>query len=154
MANTGSAGDSPFSLKGFGAADYFRITVLGFALSALWQSMHTIILPLRLLDFVAESDKNTYLGILTFSGLLLAMFVQPIAGAISDRYGSRWGRRRPYILMGILFLVLLLPGIGLAGSYGAVFAVYCNLAATLRKVHTRVLSRTWCRRIKGDAPPA
>ena len=89
--------------------------------------MHTIILPLRLLDFVAESDKNTYLGILTFSGLLLAMFVQPIAGAISDRYGSRWGRRRPYILMGILFLVLLLPGIGLAGSYGAVFAVYCLL---------------------------
>ena len=101
--------------------------MLGFALSALWQSMHTIILPLRLLDFVAESDKNTYLGILTFSGLLLAMFVQPIAGAISDRYGSRWGRRRPYILMGILFLILLLPGIGLAGSYGAVFAVYCLL---------------------------
>ncbi len=92
--------------------------------------MHTIVLPLRLLDFVAESDKNTYLGIMTFSGLLLAMFIQPIAGAISDRYGTRWGRRRPYVLLGILFLVLLLPGIGLAGSYAAIFVVYCLLQAS------------------------
>ena len=50
--------------KRFGSADYFKITILGFALAALWQSMHTIILPLRLLDFVAESEKNTYLGML------------------------------------------------------------------------------------------
>jgi Na+/melibiose symporter-like transporter len=127
MLNANSTSGSSFYLKGFGVADYFRITILGFALSALWQSMHTIILPIRLLDFVAESDKNTYLGILTFSGLLLAMFIQPIAGAISDRYSSRWGRRRPYILLGILFLMLLLPGIGLAGSYAIVFVVYCLL---------------------------
>ncbi|HEX79497.1 MAG TPA: SLC45 family MFS transporter [Dehalococcoidia bacterium] len=109
----------------FKAADYFKITILGFAMSALWQSMHTIILPLRLLDFVAEPEKNTYLGIMTFTGLLLAMVVQPIAGAISDHSGFLWGRRRPFILLGIMFLILLLPGIGLAGSYAAVFAIYC-----------------------------
>ncbi len=57
MDLTGSV--SP-DVKRFGTADYFRITILGFALSTLWQSMHTIILPLRLLDFVAESEKNTY----------------------------------------------------------------------------------------------
>ena len=113
--------------KRFGSADYFKITILGFALAALWQSMHTIILPLRLLDFVAESEKNTYLGMLTFSGLLLAMVVQPIVGAISDRSGFRWGRRRPYILLGIIFLVLLLPGIGLAGGFAAIFVIYCLL---------------------------
>jgi len=129
VADTDSTGGSSFNIKGFGTADYFKITILGFALSALWQSMHTIILPLRLLDFVAESEKNTYLGMLTFSGLLLAMFIQPIAGAISDRYGSRWGRRRPYILLGILLLILLLPGIGLAGSYAAIFVIYCLLQA-------------------------
>ena len=113
--------------KRFGSADYFKITILGFALAALWQSMHTIILPLRLLDFVAESEKNTYLGMLTFSGLLLAMVVQRIVGAISDRSGFRWGRRRPYILLGIIFLVLLLPGIGLAGGFAAIFVIYCLL---------------------------
>ncbi len=111
--------------KGFGAVDYIKITIFGFAMTALWQSLHTIILPLRLLDFVAESQKNTYLGLLTFTGLLLAMAVQPIAGAISDRSGFSWGRRRPYILLGTMLVILFLPGIGFFGSYAAIFIIYC-----------------------------
>ncbi len=109
----------------FRPVDYVKITILGFALTALWQSLHTIILPLRLLDFVAESQKNTYLGLLTLVGLLLAMAIQPIAGAISDRSGFRGGRRRPYILLGTLLAILFLPGIGFVGSYAAIFALYC-----------------------------
>ena len=112
---------------GFGSTDYVKITILGFALSALWQSLHTIILPLRLLDFVAESQKNTYLGMLTFAGLILAMLAQPIAGLISDRSGFSWGRRRPFVLAGATLLILLLPGIGLAGSYAILFTTYCLL---------------------------
>ncbi len=107
--------------------DYVKITIWGLALSALWGSLHSIILPMRLLDFVAESEKNTYLGLLTLSGLLLAMAVQPVAGAISDRSIFTWGRRRPYILIGTLVAVLLIPGIGLAGSYTAIFITYCLL---------------------------
>jgi Na+/melibiose symporter-like transporter len=111
----------------FRPADYVKITVFGLALAALWSSLHTIILPLRLLDFVAEPQKNTYLGLLTFTGLILAMIVQPIAGAISDRSGFGWGRRRPYILMGTVLAVLLLPGIGLYQSFFAILIVYCLL---------------------------
>jgi Na+/melibiose symporter-like transporter len=111
----------------FRRLDYVKITLFGFALTALWQSLHSIILPLRLLDFIPEMQKNTYLGLLTLSGLLLAMFVQPIAGATSDRSGFRWGRRRPYIFAGSILALLLIPGIGLAGSYAAIFAVYCLL---------------------------
>jgi Na+/melibiose symporter-like transporter len=113
--------------KGFSSIDYIKITVFGFALSALWSSLHSIVLPLRLLDFVVESEKNTFLGLLTFAGLTLAMVVQPIAGAISDRSGFGWGRRRPYILLGTILVILFLPGIGLAGSYIALFAIYCLL---------------------------
>ena len=87
---------------GFGSVDYIKITIFGFALAALWGSLHTIVMPLRLLDFVAEPEKNTYLGLLTFTGLILAIIVQPIAGAISDRSSFQWGRRRPYILIGAL----------------------------------------------------
>jgi Na+/melibiose symporter-like transporter len=115
------------SVSNFRRRDYFKITVFGFALTALWQSLHSIILPLRLLDFVPEAQKNTYLGWLTFCGLILALAVQPIAGAISDRSGFKWGRRRPYILIGSIIALLILPGIGLAGSFAAIFAVYCLL---------------------------
>ena len=114
----------------FGRFDYIKITIYGFALAALWSSLHSIVLPLRLLDLVAEAEKNTKLGLLTFAGLILAMIVQPIAGAISDRSGFRWGRRRPYILLGSLIGILLLPGIGLFQSYAALFAIYCLLQMT------------------------
>ena len=120
-------GNAGSGAKGFGSIDYVKITVFGFALTALWQSLHTIILPLRLLDFVAESQNNTALGPLPFTGLILAMLVQPIAGAISDRSGFSWGRRRPYILVGTMLAILFLPGIGLAGSYAILFATYCLL---------------------------
>src|SRR4030042_6441762 len=109
----------------FGAADYFKITIFSFALTCLWSSLHSIILPLRLLDLVEESQKNTYLGLLAFTGLLLAMIVQPIAGAVSDNSGFRWGRRRPYILLGTAAVLLFLPGIGLFDLYLVVFISYC-----------------------------
>ena len=114
----------------FRRIDYLKITIFGFALAALWSSLHTIILPLRLLDFVAEAQKNTYLGLLTFAGLILAMLVQPIAGALSDRSGFGWGRRRPYILLGVVLALFLLPGIGLYNSFIVIFLVYCLLQIT------------------------
>jgi len=110
---------------GFGSIDYVKITVFGFALAALWGSLHSIILPMRLLDLVAESQKSTYLGLLTFSGLVLAMLIQPISGAISDRSGFRWGRRRPFILLGTILAILFLPGIGFYNSFVAIFIIYC-----------------------------
>jgi Na+/melibiose symporter-like transporter len=120
-SNTGTG------LTKFSSVDYIKISIFGFALAALWGSLHTIVMPLRLLDFVAEPEKNTYLGLLTFAGLILAIVVQPIAGAISDRSGFQWGRRRPYILIGATATMLFLPGIGLAGSYIAIFFIYCLL---------------------------
>jgi MFS family permease len=119
--------DGMASSNRFQGIDYIKITVFGFAIAALWGSLHTIILPLRLLDFVAESQKNTYLGLLTFSGLILAMLVQPIAGAISDRSRFGWGQRRPYILMGAVLALILLPGIGFFDSFLAILVVYCLL---------------------------
>ncbi len=113
--------------KEFRRWDYAKITILGFATTALWQSLHSIILPLRLLDFVPGEQKNTYLGIITLTGLLLAMFVQPIAGAISDRSTFKWGRRRPYIFWGMVISILLLSGIAFAGSFAAILVVYCLL---------------------------
>ncbi len=111
----------------FGPADYIKVTVFGFALAALWNGLHRIILPLRLQDFVAETEKNTYLSYLLVAGLVLAMLVQPIAGEISDHSRFRRGRRRPFVLIGVIGAMLFLPGIGLAGSYAAIFATYCLL---------------------------
>lgn len=124
MASNANAGISP---EGFGTVDYIKITIFGFALTALWSSLHIIILPLRLLDFVPEALKNTYLDLLILAGLILAVIVQPIAGAISDRSNFNWGRRRPYILLGSILILLFLPGVGFCSSYVVIFITYCLL---------------------------
>ena len=121
ITNNGT-GASP---RRFAPIDYVKITILGFGLTALWSSLNIIVLPLHLLDFVPESLKHSYWGYMTFAGLIVAMITQPIIGAISDRSGFRWGRRRPFILIGVVLALLFLPGIGLWGSYATIFAAYC-----------------------------
>lgn len=111
----------------FRPIDYVKISVFGAALSFLWPSLHTLIIPLRLLELIPEAQKNTYLGILTFCGSLIAILIQPLAGAISDRVSFRLGRRRPFILVGTLLALLFLPGIGLSGTFLFLFLGYCLL---------------------------
>ena len=121
--------------KSLRPVDYFNINVYWFGLAFMWNSLHPIILPAILLNFVPEKLKNTYLGGLTFLGLILAMIVQPMAGAISDRSTFRWGRRRPYILIGTLFDFAFLAVLGLAGSYWMLFAGYVLLQVSSNVAH-------------------
>ena len=113
--------------NGFAPFGYVKISLLSFGLAALWGSLNDIILPLRVLDFVSASQKNTYLGLVTFTGLILAVIVQPIAGAISDSSELRWGRRRPFILLGVMLVILFLPGIALAPDFAILLLTYCLL---------------------------
>lgn len=110
--------------KEFRPVDYAKITIFGLAMTALWSSLHSIILPLRIADFIPVGKQATYLTLLTVPGLLLAIVVQPIAGAFSDRSGFRWGRRRPFILIGAILTLSFLPGISLAGRLSILFAIY------------------------------
>jgi len=98
------------SISSFRRRDYIKITVFGFALTALWQSLHSIILPLRLLDFVPEAQKNTYLGWLTFCGLILALALgRVLAGFLYEV---------PSVDALVLSLaVLLLTGVSLLACY-------------------------------------
>ena len=90
------------------AKDYIAINVYWFGLAFLWNALHPIVLPALLLRYVPEALKNTYLGGMTFVGLVLAMLIQPIAGALSDSTRSHWGRRRPWMLTGTLFSLVFL----------------------------------------------
>ncbi|NLE90317.1 MAG: SLC45 family MFS transporter, partial [Dehalococcoidales bacterium] len=106
---------------------YLKITLLVFGISGLWQCMHSLILPLVVLDFASEAQKNTYLGLMTFSGLIIAMLAQPIAGTISDRSTLNWGRRKPFILAGMIGALATMPVIGVATSFTMLFIGYCAL---------------------------
>jgi Na+/melibiose symporter-like transporter len=106
---------------------YIAMNVYWFGMAFLWNGLHPIILPALLLRFVPESLKNTTLGGITFVGLILAMVIQPLAGGLSDRTRSRWGRRRPWILVGVLLGLFVLVGMALASSLWGLLAAYLCL---------------------------
>jgi Na+/melibiose symporter-like transporter len=92
------------------------MNVYWFGVAFVWNGLHPIILPALMLNLVPESLKNTYLGGMTFAGLILAMVVQPLTGALSDGTRSRWGRRRPWILAGTLLSLASLAWMAISGS--------------------------------------
>lgn len=104
-------------------------------LSFMWNSLHVIIMPAVLLNFVPEHLKNTYLGLLTFVGLVIAMLVQPVSGWLSDRWRSRWGRRRPLIAAGTLLDFVFLAILGWAGGLVWLAIGYIGLQLTSNIAH-------------------
>ena len=115
--------------------DYITMNVYWFGLAFLWNGLHPIILPALLLGLVPETLKNSYLGGLTFAGLILAMIVQPLTGALSDRSRSRWGRRRPWIVVGTLLGLICLAGMALASSFWGLMAGYLCLQIASNAAH-------------------
>ena len=108
-----------------------RLSAYGFGMIGLLLAMDVVILPLLVLEVSPEDLKNTYLGILGFSGLIVAGLVQPIVGRYSDRTHSPLGRRVPYLLWGGGMVCLGLVGIGLAPSYVVLLLVWLFVQANM-----------------------
>ena len=104
-------------------------------LSFMWSAIHPILLPAVLLNYVPDAKKNTYLGLLTFAGLIIAMVVQPITGALSDRWNSGFGRRRPLAVLGTLFDFLFLTILAWSGGLAWLFIGYVGLQFSSNIAH-------------------
>jgi MFS family permease len=81
----------------------------------LWGSIPQILLPTQIAG-IDPADKVANLAIVTTIGALGAMIAQPIAGALSDRTRSRFGRRAPWMVCGALVGGLALIGMGAANG--------------------------------------
>jgi MFS family permease len=80
------------------------ITALSLANLGLWLGYFgplQVLLPNQVQN-IDNAHKAADLGIVTGFGALVALLAGPIAGALSDATGSRFGRRRPWIAGGAL----------------------------------------------------
>jgi MFS family permease len=99
-----------------------RLSVYWLGLIAVVQGIG-VILQERIKDLVPDPTiQYTTLGIIQGAGVIIAVLVQPIAGSLSDYTISRFGRRKPYILVGTLLDVLFLIGIATSNTVLAVGA--------------------------------
>ena len=101
--------------------DYRRTILIGFAflsICAFWQ-MYDNLVPLILTNTFHMNE--TLSGAIMAADNVLALFLLPLFGGLSDRCKSRLGRRRPFILVGTLSAVVLMMGLPLlADSYHSV----------------------------------
>ncbi len=86
----------------------------------IWGAVPGILLPHQITLLFGEADKVANLTIVATIGAFAAMVAQPIAGQISDRTRSRFGRRAPWMLLGALAGGLALVGLAFAGSLAGV----------------------------------
>jgi len=96
-----------------------RLTVKSqLGLSIFWLSLnfqsgafYAVVIPAQVLLFVSgrsagSTQQALFLGLTATGGGVVALLVQPVAGAVSDRAGGVLGRRRPYIALGAVGLLL------------------------------------------------
>ncbi len=94
--------------------DHVGINVFWLGLNIRNNAFGSIFLPYLIAQFVGADIRNTALGEMRTIGLVMAMLVQPAMGFLSDRSMSRWGRRRPFIVVGALLDVVFLAAFALA----------------------------------------
>ena len=75
------------------------------------------------------------LAVLWLAGPVTGLLVQPLVGALSDRRGTRFGRRRPYILMSALVVIAALAALPLAASLVVAVAAIWVLEAAMNALH-------------------
>ena len=97
--------------------DHITINIYWLGLNIGSGIITPVLLPYLVLRFMPPEQKNTYLATVRVIGLAVAMLVQPLAGMLSDRSTSRWGRRRPYIVVSTAFTVLFLLIVGASPAF-------------------------------------
>ncbi|MEN8240850.1 MAG: MFS transporter [Chloroflexota bacterium] len=110
--------------------EYITININWFNLTTRSQVLTPLIIPLLVQQFVGEANKGSYTGMIRLWALMAALLIQALMGILSDRNTSKFGRRRPFIFVGVVFEVIVIILIGLSAQlegmsgYWILFGLY------------------------------
>jgi MFS family permease len=107
------------------AASLVRISLYWLGLSAVFIGLNQILTGRMEAGQLGPEVKREVGGTLfrlTVAGSLIAALVQPTVGTLSDYTVSRWGRRKPYIVIGSTLDVAFLAGIAFSNTVLAIAA--------------------------------
>ena len=100
-----------------------RISLYWLGLSSIFAGLSTIMAGrLEFTGLVNHDDAGRALFLVSISGAVIAMVVQPTVGSISDYTMTRWGRRKPYIFIGSLLDLVFLIGIASSNTLVSIAA--------------------------------
>ncbi|HEY1257734.1 MAG TPA: MFS transporter [Stellaceae bacterium] len=99
----------------FSLLDQLAVSLLWFALFANWLTVVPVIVPDQIAAILGPdaAAKEGIAGTIQASGAFIALVMAPLAGALSDRARHPQGRRRPFLVAGMIGtcigLALLVP---------------------------------------------
>ena len=99
------------------------LSIYWLGIQTIWGGLNITIIPGRL-DDLSRDTQGTMLAIIMLAGAVAPIIIQPTVGVISDYTVTRWGRRKPYIVIGSLLDVVFLAGIAFNESFVALVAFY------------------------------
>ena len=99
------------------------LSIYWLGIQTIWGGLNITIIPGRL-DELGRDSQGTMLAIIMIVGAVAPIIIQPTVGVISDYTATRWGRRKPYIVIGSLLDVVFLAGIALNSDFVAMVAFY------------------------------
>jgi MFS family permease len=115
------------------ASHLLRISAYWLGLTAIDSAVNIVVQNRIVYDRTLvpnEALMGTTTAVVGLVAALLAIIIQPTAGYISDFTESRWGRRKPYIVVGSLLDVVFLLGIAYSNSILALAAFVALLAVS------------------------
>src|SRR5512142_1531749 len=82
------------------------LSLYWFSTSLHWSAILIITLPSQAALIAGDEFKGRGLGLILAIGALVSMVVAPFIGAYSDRIRTPWGRRVPFIVVGVAMNVI------------------------------------------------
>ena len=111
--------------------NYRRTFLIGMAflsISAFWQ-MYDNIIPLMLQNTFGLGETIT--GMLMAADNVLALFLLPLFGSLSDKVDTKFGKRMPFIVVGTILAVIFMLLLPVADRKGNLVLFVVSLFAVL-----------------------
>jgi MFS family permease len=99
------------------------LSIYWLGITTIWGGLDAVVIPARFNEMFPE-----FLGrgqaIINTVGVIAPILVQPTVGVISDYTITRWGRRKPYILIGTLLDITIVFAFATSQTFLAMVAFY------------------------------
>ena len=113
-----------------GVVRHVALASFWFGLFFHWTPILAVLVPYQVSVLVPRSEQGTGVAAVTALGAVFAVVLPPLVGAWSDRLTTRWGRRRPIMVVGTAGNVVGLVVIMLAPTFPVLIAGYLLVQIT------------------------
>jgi len=121
--------------------DYKRTLIIGFAFFSIlmvWQAYNffcPLFLKNLLNDVLLEKNATQYtefiVGTIMALDNVLALFMLPIFGKLSDKTNTKYGKRMPYIILGMVATIIIFPFMALCYIWNSLIGLIITMLVVL-----------------------